>query len=141
MATVKQFEDLDVWKKSRDLDNIIFRISNKGEFAKDFELKKQIRRSSGSIMDNIAEGFERGGKGEFIQFLGISKGSAGEIRSQTYRASDRNYLTKSEFYDVYNRSVEISKMLQKFIFYLQNSDIKGSKYIKHNKWIKINFKL
>lgn len=130
MATIKRFEDLDVWKKSRILDNIIFKMSNKNNFKSDFELIKQARRSSGSIMDNIAEGFERGGKGEFIQFLSISKGSAGELRSQMYRAHDREYISKTEFDATYDQCVEISKMLQGFMDYLRNSDIKGAKYIR-----------
>lgn len=81
-------------------------------------------------MDNIAEGFERGGKGKFTQFLSISKGSAGELCSQSYRARDREYLSAEEFTDVHERCVEISKMLQGFMDYLQNSNIMGSKYIK-----------
>ena len=133
MATVKKFEDMEVWKKARELDNIIFEVSKKREFAKDFELKQQIRKSSGSVMDNIAEGFERGGKGEFIQFLGISKGSIGELRSQNYRAHDRQYIAKQEFDTIYNGCIEISKMLQGFMDYLQNSEIRGSKYITNKK--------
>jgi len=130
MATIKRFEDLEVWKKARELDTIIFSLTKKGEFARDFELIKQVRRSSGSIMDNIAEGFERGGKGEFIQFLSISKGSAAELRSQNYRARDREYLTSEEFSSIHDRCEEIGKMLQGFMDYLQSSEIKGSKYIK-----------
>jgi four helix bundle protein len=130
VATIKRFEDLEVWKKARELDIILYKLSKTGEFAKDFDLKRQILRSSGSIMDNIAEGFERGGKGEFIQFLSISKGSAGELRSQCLRASDREYLLEKDFTNVHDRCVEISKMLQGFMDYLQNSEIRGSKYIK-----------
>lgn len=130
MATIKRFKDLEVWKKARELDNIVFELSKVGEFAMDFDLKRQARRSSGSIMDNIAEGFERGGKGEFVQFLSISKGSAGELRSQCYRAFDRKYLAEIKFADVQDRCVEISKMLQGFMDYLQNSSIRESKYIK-----------
>lgn len=132
MATAKTFEDLEVWKKARELDNIIFKHTDKKEFDKDFDLKRQMRRASGSIMDNIAEGFERGGKGEFIQFLGVSKGSAGELRSQNYRASDRKYFSIEEYDSIHKYCTEISKMLQRLMDYLQNSEIKGSKYIKNN---------
>ncbi|TAL59711.1 MAG: four helix bundle protein [Bacteroidetes bacterium] len=130
MATIKRFEDLEVLRKARELDNIIYKLSKKERLSKDFDLKRQALRSSGSIMDNIAEGFERGGKGEFVQFLSISKGSAGELRSQIYRSSDREYLSAEEFANVNARCEEISKMLQGFMDYLQNSTIKGSKYLK-----------
>lgn len=130
MATIRRFEDSEVWKKARELDNIVFELSKAGEFARDFDLKRQARRSSGPIMDNIAEGFEKGGKGEFVQFLSMSKGSAGELRSQRCRAFDRKYLAEIEFAGVQDRCVEISKMLQGFMDYLQNSSIRGSKYIK-----------
>ena len=82
------------------MENQLFKLTKVSEFSKDFDLKRQILRSAGSIMDNIAEGFERGGKGEFIQFLSISKGSAGELRSQVHRAADRKYLTNEENADL-----------------------------------------
>jgi four helix bundle protein len=88
MATIRRFEDLNVWQKARDLSKVIYLKSIKGSFSKDFALKDQINAASGSVMDNIAEGFERDGRLEFIQFLSYSKGSAGEVRSQLYRAYD-----------------------------------------------------
>jgi four helix bundle protein len=94
MATIQKFEDLEVWQKARVFAKQIFELSNSGIFAKDYELKDQIKRSSGSIMDNVAEGFERGGKAEFINFLTIAKGSCAETRSQLYRGFDRNYFRK-----------------------------------------------
>jgi four helix bundle protein len=81
MATIQRSEEMVAWQKARELSRDIYRVSAQNEFARDYDLKSQIRRSSGSVMDNIAEGFERGGKNEFIQFLGIAKGSAGEVRS------------------------------------------------------------
>ncbi len=93
MATIKRFEDLEIWQMARQLCKEIFDLTFHEKFMKDFSLKDQIRRSSGSIMDNIAEGFERGGNKEFKQFLSIAKGSSGETKSQLYRAYDRNYFT------------------------------------------------
>ena len=97
MATIKSFEEIESWKSSRQLSKMIFNQFNKTEFYKDFGLKDQMNRSSGSIMDNIAEGFGRGGNKEFILFLGYANGSCSEFGSQHYRAFDRNYISNSEF--------------------------------------------
>ena len=128
MGTVKRFEDFDVWKKSRVFADRIFKLSNIGAFANDYSLKNQINASAGSVMDNIAEGFERGGTKEFIQFLYYSKGSCGEARSQLYRARDRNYITSESFDELFTDAEEISKMLSGLTAYLQTSDIKGIKF-------------
>ena len=88
MSTFTRFEDIEAWRQARVLCGEIYRVSGKGPFAKDFGLRDQIQRASVSIMSNIAEGFERSGTGEFIQFLTIAKGSAGEMRSQLYIAFD-----------------------------------------------------
>jgi four helix bundle protein len=128
MAKIEKFEDLEVWKEARELCKLVYTYINRAPFSKDFDLVRQIRKSSGSIMDNIAEGFERDGKKEFIQFLSISKGSAGEVRSQSYRAFDQNYISKEEFNELYEKANSISKMLSGFINYLKNSELKGIKY-------------
>jgi len=128
MATIRYFEDLEVWKKSREFAKNIYRISSEGAFGKDFTLRNDIRESSGSIMDNIAEGFERGGKREFIQFLGFSKGSAGEARSQLYRAFDYGYLSQTVFESLKKDAEELSRMISGFISYLSGSSIRGSKF-------------
>ncbi len=128
MATVRYFEDLEVWQIARELALELYNESKKEPFSKDYELKNQILRSSGSAMDNIAEGFERGGKKEFIQFLSISKGSSGEIRSQLYRALDRKHITQDKFDDLFEKVSRLSKKLSIFITYLKSSDYKGFKY-------------
>lgn len=97
MASVTSFEELQVWQRARTVCQMIHGLTLRGSFAKDFSLRDQINRASGSIMDNIAEGFERGGRKEFIQFLSFAKGSAGEVRSQLYRAVDRDHITQNDF--------------------------------------------
>ena len=128
MATVKQFEDLEIWKLSRILCKDLNNVANNTELRKDYRLYSQIDGSSGSIMDNIAEGFERNGNKEFIQFLSISKASCGETRSQLYRVYDRNYITQEEFNKLKEQTLVLSKMINGFIGYLKKSDFKGSKY-------------
>ena len=128
MPAIKKFEDLDIWQLARRLTQIIYSYTLKPGFAKDFSLKDQIKRSSGSVMDNIAEGFERGGKAEFIQFLSIAKGSAGEVQSQLYRALDYLHISKAEFDEAYQLSEEIKNKTGGLIKYLNTSDIKGIKF-------------
>lgn len=127
MATIKHFEDIEAWKLARELCKDIGMVIDNGSFKKSFRLIHQIEGSSGSIMDNIAEGFERGTRNEFIQFLGYSKGSCGEFRSQLYRALDREYLTKETFDNFYIKAVRISAMLQKLIDYLLKTEVKGTR--------------
>ena len=128
MATIKSFEDIEAWKKARQLCNDIYKLTLEGSFAKDFSLRDQINRSSGSVMDNIAEGFERGSKNEFVQFLSYSKGSAAETKSQLYRAFDRNHITEVGFHQLIEDTQEIGKMVGGFMSYLNTSEIKGTKF-------------
>ena len=125
MATIKRFEDIEAWKLSRVMCEKLGLVIESGAFKSGYKLINQIDASSGSIMDNIAEGFERGTRAEFIQFLGYSKGSCGEFRSQLYRALDRKYLTNDQFDEFYIMAVRISAMLQKLIEYLQKTEVKG----------------
>ena len=128
MATIKSFEDIEAWRKARSLSKEIFDLTNVGTFSKDFGLRDQINRASGSIMDNIAEGFERSGTKEFIQFLAIAKGSAGEVLSQLYRALDRNHLTNEQYNILAENTKQISKMINGFMIYLRDSNLKGMKF-------------
>jgi four helix bundle protein len=125
MATIKCFEDVEAWKLAREFYNVIGNFIEEGKFKRNFSLIDQIERSSGSVMDNIAEGFERGNRGEFIVFLGYAKGSAGEVRSQLYRAFDRKYISKEEFDHLYKLIIHISSCIQRFIEYLLKSGIAG----------------
>lgn len=125
MATIKRFEDIEAWKVSREMCRKLGELIDKGFFKTSFKLIGQIEASSGSIMDKIAEGFERGTSAEFIQFLGYAKGSCGEFRSQLYRALDRKYLLQNQFDELYVMAVRTSAMIQKFIGYLQKTEIKG----------------
>ncbi|MGD0340870.1 MAG: four helix bundle protein [Bacteroidales bacterium] len=126
--TIEKFEDLEIWQLARELCKYIFVITSKVPFYHDFKLRDQIRSSSGSIMDNIAEGFERDGNKEFVQFLSISKGSCGECRSQSYRAFDYQYIDEIVFKELINKTTILSKKISRFISYLKKSNIKGSKY-------------
>lgn len=125
---ISRFEDLELWQKARDLNIEINNVICRDPFARDFGLRDQINRSSGSVMDNIAEGFEREGRNEFIQFLSYAKSSAAEVRSQLYRAKDRRYIDELEFADLHERVLQIGKMLGGFMNYLKKCDIKGLKY-------------
>jgi four helix bundle protein len=128
MARIEQFEDIEGWKKGRELRQAVYRVSKRGGFAKDFSLKDQIRRAAQSVTSNIAEGFERGGNREFIQFLSDAKGSCGEVRDQLYTALDESYVSQAEFNDLYKLSLDTSRLISGFMKYLQQSELRGSKY-------------
>jgi four helix bundle protein len=133
MSTIKNFEDIICWKEARQLNKKMGQLLSEKRFGNNFRLIAQIEGSAGSIMDNIAEGFERGGNREFIQFLYIAKGSCGELRSQMYRALDRNYILEKEFEEITDDLKKLSALIQRFISYLENSTIKGIKYKKAEK--------
>src|SRR5687767_2872839 len=128
MATIQRFEDLEIWKKSRILSDKVYPLTFKEPIASDFRMKDPLRGSAGSIMDNIAEGFERGSKLEFINSLTISKGETGELKSQLYRCLDNKYISQKIFDELYNLANELTKMLTSFISYLNKTKIKGQKF-------------
>ena len=128
MATFNRFEDIDAWQRSRELTNRIYKITSKGDFARDFGLKDQIRRASVSIMSSIAEGFERSGTGEFAHFLATAKGSAGEVRSQLYVALDQGYISQVLFDPLIAGVTDISRMLSGLMTYLKKSGLKRTKF-------------
>lgn len=128
MATITKFEDLEIWQLSRELSKDIYSLTFMEPIKSDFRLRDQMRGSSGSIMDNIAEGFERGSKLEFINSLGYSKGEVGELKSQLYRSFDNKYITQEIFDNLYSKADILTKKITAFISYLNSSNIKGQKF-------------
>ena len=128
MAVVSNFEDLEIWQLARQQAIAIFELYSPESFSKDWGLKDQINKSSGSVMDNIAEGFERSGNKEFCNFLLIAKGSNGEVRSQLCRAFDRNYISPEKFETLKSNCITLSKKITSFVKYLKESDRKGFRY-------------
>ena len=128
MATIHRFEDLEIWQDARRLAVIIHNLTIITDLKADFKFKEQIKSSSGSVMDNIAEGFERDGNIEFRQFLSIAKGSAGETRSQLYRAFDYGYISQETFEELKSDYEKLSGKIKNFISYLNKKDFKGNKF-------------
>jgi len=128
MATIKKFEDLEIWQAARKLNKEVSPVLENLQENKHFKLKEQLDGSAGSVMDNIAEGFERDGNKELLQFLAISKGSLGEVRSQLYRAFDRKALNETELDEFQIKCGDLAGKIAKFMFYLNNTNYKGNKY-------------
>ena len=128
MAKIKKFEDIESWRKARKLTKDIYSVTSQGKFLRDFSLKDQIRRAAVSILSNIAEGLERGGDKEFLQFLAIAKGSSGEVRSQLYVALNLEYISSTQFDALAEAATEVSQLLSGFMKYLRESSLRGSRY-------------
>ena len=128
MAKVDRFEDLVIWQKARELSKDIYSYTNRAEFKYDARFVQQIRAAAGSVMDNIAEGFERAGNKEFINFLYIAKGSCGEVRSQIIRASDVGFIDNNTATRLYNDCINLSKAIANFITSLKASGYVGRKF-------------
>jgi len=128
MPTFKSFEDINAWQKARVLADLVYQEVSKPVFDNDRKLRSQMLGSSGSVMDNIAEGQGRGGSKEFKQFLWIAKGSSAELRSQLYRSLDRKFINKIKFDELFNKADEIEKMIKGLINHIEKSEIKGIKY-------------
>lgn len=125
MSTIKTFEDLIAWQKGRELTRALYRLTRRAPFSKDYGLRDQICRAAVSVTSNIAEGFERGGNKELIQFLAIAKGSAGEVRAQLHVAYDAGYLTAYEHQQLTKLTLDISNLLNALLKYLKTSEMKG----------------
>jgi len=128
LATIRKFEDLEIWQLARQLSQQVLFISKNTELKNDYLFKDQIKASSGSVMDNIAEGFERDGNLEFRQYLSIAKGSFGEVRSQCYRLFDSEYIAEEKMVELVTECEQISKRIANFISYLNKKDFKGNKF-------------
>jgi len=128
MSKIIKFEDIVAWQRAREMTKQIYAHAKVGPFAKDFGLKDQSQRASVSIMGNVAEGFERGGDKEFVQFLSHSKASCGEVKSHLYVALDQQYITQNQFANLYNEADEVGRLLAGFMGYLRQSSLRGRKF-------------
>ena len=122
MATISKFENIEAWQKARVLTREVYVVTAEGAFSKDFGLRDQIRRASVSVMSNIAEGFDRGGVREFIQFLFIAKGSSAEVQAQLYVALDAGYISQEQFKGLYDLAGDTGRLIGGFIRYLKTYD-------------------
>jgi four helix bundle protein len=121
MAKIERFEDLQSWQKARQLANFIYDLTEHQNFAKDFRLRAQIQDAVGSVMHNIAEGFDAGTNPEFIRFLKMSRRSASEVQSELYLALDRKYISQEELTKAYNLATETKRLINGMIAYLRKS--------------------
>lgn len=128
MPTFNRFEDIEAWQRARELVKEIYKVTNDSMFSRDRGLCNQIRRASVSVMSNIAEGFERNGTGEFVQFLSMAKGSVGEIQAQLYVAFDQGYINDSHFSELNGLAGETGRLIGGLMVYLRGSKIKGTKF-------------
>ncbi len=128
MAGLTRFEDVDAWRKARELTRRVYELTSHGDYARDFPLKDQMRRATVSVMSNIAEGFERDGDKEFRQFLSLAKGPTGELKAQLYVALDAGFLSQPQFEELYGMATETGRLIAGFMRYLAHSNLKGLKF-------------
>jgi four helix bundle protein len=115
---IERFEDVKAWQAARVLANLVYDATRSGAFARDFGLRNQIQEAAGSVMHNIAEGFESGSDADFARFLKYARRSASEVQSEAYLALDRKYLTEQAFQTIYDKATEAKKLINAFIGYL-----------------------
>ena len=130
MATIKRFEDVEAWKRGRELTAALYRATNTRLFERDYALRNQMRRAAVSILSNVAEGFDRNGVGELRQFLAQAKGSTTKLQAQLYVALDVGYLDQQTFDDLHRQTRDDQNLLGGFLRYLSTSTLRGSKYPK-----------
>lgn len=130
MPTISRFEDIDAWKTARELTRMIYSLSNQSPFAQDFGLRNQIQRAAVSVMSNIAEGFESRTQAQFLEYLGRSRASAGEVRCQLYIAVDLNYLTQEQFKQVFDLADKSSRQIARFMIYLETQSQSQSRRVR-----------
>jgi len=130
MGRIVKFEDLEVWQRARVICSFVEDLFQNTGIGDNYRLRNQMEGSSGSIMDNIAEGFDRDGNKEFHNFLSYSKGSASELKSQVYRAFDKKLITKEQFEKLSEMCETIKNKIGAFMHYLRNSEFKGQKFKK-----------
>jgi four helix bundle protein len=128
MATIKKFEDLEIWIIAKELAKEVYDLTQQEQFRNEYKLKEQVKSSSGSVMDNIAEGFGRGSRLEFVQFLSVAKGSLDECKSQSYRILDYRLIDKNTFDEYYSKADILGAKIFVFIEYLNKTDVKGVKF-------------
>ena len=128
MAKIERFEDIKGWEKGRELCKLVYEVTNKAPFSRDYGLRDQIRRAAVSVISNIAEGFEKSGNSEFRHFLFIAKGSFGELRSHLAIARDRSFIKEEDYRELRRKALDLSIMIAGLIRYLGQSNLKGFKY-------------
>jgi len=128
MGTVQKFEELEVWQLARTLAKDVYNLTKNTGFSKQLYLKDQMNRSAGSVMDNIAEGYGRGSRLEFVQFLSIAAGSVEELKSQLYRSLDFQFIRQDEFDQLYNNANLAFKKINSFMKYLNTTSVQGTKF-------------
>ena len=133
MPKIERFEDLDAWKKAREMTKAVYVVTSSAKFSRDLSLKGQIRGSTVSSMSNIAEGFEHSSDRQFLQFLSIAKRSTDEVKSQLYVALDAGYLTQAEFDEIYRLAAETSRLIGGLMRYLKNAEIEGARFKREEK--------